>query len=74
MYCVVCNKNKGNSRHPYYFSAMNKKDKTKVIIALITFGSIFVSYFIWGKEIAKYIAVAGFAVWFGSMYFLNKKV
>ncbi|MFB1022704.1 MAG: hypothetical protein QMC40_08095 [Vicingaceae bacterium] len=53
---------------------MNKKDKTKVIIALITFGSIFVSYFIWGKEIAKYIAVAGFAVWFGSMYFLNKKV
>jgi len=52
---------------------MNKKDKTKVIIALITFGSIFASYFIWGKEVAKFVAVAGFVVWFSSMYFLNKK-
>jgi hypothetical protein len=52
---------------------MKKKDQTKGIVALITFGSIFISYFIWGKEIAKYVAIAGFAVWLGAMYFLNKQ-
>ncbi|MDA9783049.1 hypothetical protein OAD50_00370 [Vicingaceae bacterium] len=52
---------------------MKKKNQTKGIIALITFGSIFASYFIWGKEIAKYVALGGFAVWFGAMYFLNKQ-
>ena len=56
-----------------YFSKMKKKDQTKGIIALITFGSIFSSYFIWGKETAKYVALGGFAVWLGAMYFLNKK-
>tara|TARA_B110000046_G_scaffold108222_1_gene115574 strand:+ start:27123 stop:27284 length:162 start_codon:yes stop_codon:yes gene_type:complete len=52
---------------------MNKKDQTKVIVALITFGSIFVSYFIWGKGIAKYAALVGFSIWMAAMYFLNKK-
>ncbi|MFT6165579.1 MAG: hypothetical protein ACJAV5_000692 [Vicingaceae bacterium] len=52
---------------------MNKKDQTKGIVALITFSSIFTSYFIWGKEVAKYVAIAGFVVWLGAMYFLNKQ-
>lgn len=52
---------------------MQEKDKIKGIVALITFGSIALSYFIWGKEIAKYVAIAGFAAWLGAMYFLNKK-
>tara|TARA_R110000868_G_scaffold402515_1_gene678893 strand:+ start:1410 stop:1571 length:162 start_codon:yes stop_codon:yes gene_type:complete len=52
---------------------MRKNDKIKGIVALVTFSSIMASYFIWGKEIAKYVAIAGFAVWLGAMYFLNKK-
>lgn len=52
---------------------MHQKDKTKGIAALIIFGGIFATYFIWGKEIAKYAAIGGFAIWLGVMFFLNKK-
>lgn len=52
---------------------MQEKDKIKGIIALITFGSIAASFFLFGKDIAKYVAVVGFAVWLGTMFFLNKK-
>lgn len=52
---------------------MLKKDKTKLTVAIITFGSIGLSYLIWGKEVSKYVAVAGFVVWLGTMFFLNKR-
>jgi len=52
---------------------MKKKDKTKLIIAIAVFGSIGLSYFLWGKEISKYFAAAGFVIWLCSMYFLNKR-
>ncbi|MBL4707767.1 MAG: hypothetical protein JKY48_04930 [Flavobacteriales bacterium] len=52
---------------------MFQKDKIKSIVAIVVFGGIAISYYFFGKEITKYVALAGFSIWFGSMYFLNKK-
>lgn len=52
---------------------MFQKDRIKAIVALVVFSSIVITYYFFGKEIAKYVALAGFVVWFGTMYFLNKK-
>lgn len=56
-----------------YFSVMLEKDKIKGIIALLVFGGIGLSFWLYGKEVAKYVAVAGFAIWLTTMYFLNKQ-
>jgi len=50
-----------------------KIDQIKVILALIVFGSIGVLHFFFGKEVGKWAALFGLAIWFGGMYFLNRR-
>lgn len=52
---------------------MHKKDRIKAIIAVVIFGSIGLGYWMFGKDIAKIIAVIGFVIWLGAMYHLNKQ-
>lgn len=52
---------------------MLPKDKYKAITAIIIFSIIAVVYYFFGKEIAKYVALGGFVIWLGTMYFLNPK-
>tara|TARA_R110002072_G_scaffold220291_6_gene377784 strand:- start:1859 stop:2020 length:162 start_codon:yes stop_codon:yes gene_type:complete len=51
---------------------MYRKDQIKGIVALVLFGLIALSYWLFGKEIAKWVATGGFVVWLATMYFLNR--
>ena len=51
---------------------MHQKDKNKAIIATIVLILIVLVYYFLGKEVAKYAALAGFALWLGVLYFSNK--
>jgi len=52
---------------------MYRKDQIKGIIALILFGTIGLSYFLFDKDVAKWVALVCTIAWLASMYFLNKK-
>ncbi|NBG66293.1 hypothetical protein [Acidiluteibacter ferrifornacis] len=54
---------------------MYRKDQLKGIVAIILFGLIGISFFIFGDEstITRYVAIISFAIWLISIYFINKK-
>jgi len=54
---------------------MYRKDQVKGIVAIILFGIIGISFFIFGEEsdVTRYVAIIACAMWLVSMYFINKK-
>lgn len=52
---------------------MLQKDKIKAIVGATLIGLILLVFYFFGKEVAKYAAILGFAVWLLTMYILNKK-
>jgi hypothetical protein len=54
---------------------MYRKDQVKGIVAIILFGIIGISFFVFGDEssITKYITLISCGAWLVSMYFVNKK-
>ncbi len=52
---------------------MYQKDRLKVIIAITILICIALGFWLWGKAIAKYIALAGISIWLISMYLLNTR-
>lgn len=54
---------------------MYRKDQVKGIVAVILFGIIGISFFVFGDEspITKYIALGAFLVWLVSIYVIGKK-
>lgn len=53
---------------------MYRKDQVKGIIAIILFGIIGVSFFVFGDEspLTKYIALGAFVIWLIATYFIRK--
>jgi uncharacterized membrane protein len=52
---------------------MYRADKFKIFIALAIIGSIFISFFIFGKPIAKWVAAIGGIVWLVTLMFVKNK-
>lgn len=51
---------------------MLPNDKFKSIIAALILISIFSSYYFFGKDIAKYVALASVILWLGAMFYFKK--
>jgi hypothetical protein len=52
---------------------MQRKDKIKAIIAVSLLVVIALTYWSWGKEVSKYVALAAILIWLPSIFILNKK-
>ncbi|MDB9775209.1 hypothetical protein OAB47_03135 [Vicingaceae bacterium] len=54
---------------------MYRKDQVKGIVAIILFGLIGISFFVFGGDstITKYTALGGCLVWLVSIYVIGKK-
>ena len=51
---------------------MYRADKFKIFIALAIVCGVFISYFIFGKPVAKWVAAAGGIVWLVTLMFVRK--
>ncbi len=54
---------------------MYRKEQIKGIIAIILFGIIGISFFIFGRDsdLLKFVALGCFILWLISMFFVNRK-
>ena len=58
---------------PYgYFRSMYRKDQIKGIVALILFACIGLSYLLFDKDFAKWVAIVAIVIWLSTIYFLNR--
>tara|TARA_Y100000589_G_scaffold88094_1_gene82326 strand:+ start:2908 stop:3072 length:165 start_codon:yes stop_codon:yes gene_type:complete len=51
---------------------MHRADKFKTFIAIAIVSAVFISFFIFGKPVAKWVAAGGGIIWLVALMFIRK--